>query len=130
MRALLIEVDFSTGRRAGAIDPRDKHLLCHGWQNLDEGLEIRIIDDGRDLKLYEGVKGVTILEGKDAINAAIEEHIPTKYQIQSEYLMRESLSEAGFKLSIFAGKDTNEMAKEAYELGLLGVVERKAKLLE
>lgn len=132
MRALLIEVDFSTGARAGAINPRDKHLVCHGWQNLDSnpGLEIRIIEDGRDIKQYEGIQGVTILDGKEAINAAIEANIPAKYSIQSEAFMIESLKENGGKLKQFAGMGMNEIAKEAHKQGLVGVVERKPKLLE
>ncbi len=127
MRALLIEVDFSTRVRAGGINPKDKHLLCHGWQNLDStpGLEIRLIEDGRSIEQYRGKQGVTILEGKDEINAAIEANIPTKYSIQSELLMIESLKESGGKLKQFAGKDMNEIAKEAHKQGLAGVVERK-----
>jgi len=129
-RALLIEVDFSTGRRAGAIDPRDKHLLCHGWQNLDTGKEIKLITDDRKIDQYMGVKGITILEGKDAINAAIEEHIPIQYAVKSETLMIEHMKEKKLSLNILAGKTGKEIAEEAHKQGLAGVVERKPKLLE
>ncbi|KKN71503.1 hypothetical protein LCGC14_0420820 [marine sediment metagenome] len=130
MKALLIEVDFTTGVRAGGINPRDKHLLCHGWQNLDSdpGLEIRLITDGRDIDKYRGKQGVTILDGKDEINVAIEANIPIKYSIQSEALMIESLKEAGGKLNQFAGKNMSEIAEEAHKQGLAGVVERKPEL--
>ena len=127
MFALLIEVDFSTGWRAGGINPRDKHLECHGWQDLDAGLEIRMITDGRNVAQYRGKKGITILEGKDEINAAIEANIPPKYSIQSEALMIESLKENGGKLKQFAGKNMSEIAKEAHKQGLTGVIERKAE---
>ena len=132
MFALLIEFDLSTGWRAGGINPKDKHLLCHGWQNLDSepGLEIRMITDGRDVEQYRGKQGVTILEGKDEINAAIEANIPTRYSIQSEALMIENLKENGGKLKQFAGKNMGEIAKEAHRQGLAGVVERKPKLVE
>ena len=63
MKALLIEVDFTTGVRAGGIQIKGNHnLMCHGWQNLDSkpGKEIRLVMDG-DTKPYEGMKGVTIL---------------------------------------------------------------------
>ena len=132
MRALLIEFDINTGARAGGINPRDTHLLCHGWQNLDSvpALEIRLIEDGRKIEQYQGVQGITILEGKEEINAAIEANIPTKYSIQSELLMIESLKEAGGKLKQFAGKNTNEIAEQAYKQGLAGVIKHKSKLLE
>jgi len=93
MDALLIEFDLKTGRRAGNIDPRDKGLKCYGWQNLDEedinakgyvwksdipagqrALEIRVVEDGRDLSQYEGVPGVTVLRGNAAINDALDRY--------------------------------------------------------
>lgn len=131
-KALLIEFDPRTGVRTGGINPRDQHLACRGWQNLDSepALEIRLIDDGRDLTPYQNVKGVTILEGKDAINAAIQEYIPIQYAIQSETLMLEHMKEKNLSLSLFVGKNMNEIAKMALELGLAGVSELKPRLLE
>lgn len=34
MRALLIEFDLKTGKRAGGINPKDPKLQCYGWQDL------------------------------------------------------------------------------------------------
>ncbi|GAI95288.1 unnamed protein product, partial [marine sediment metagenome] len=65
MKALLIEVDFSTGRRAGGIHTKNNpNLMCHGWQDLESipGREIRLVMDG-DTKPYESIKGITILDG-------------------------------------------------------------------
>lgn len=127
MRALLIEFDLRTGKRAGGINNKDPKLLCHGWQNLDSepALEIRLVEDDRDLSSLEGVKGVTVLEGKEAINNAIDANIPPLYSIQSEYLMCEHMKEKNMSLDSFTGMNTREIAKEAYKQGLVGVLERK-----
>ncbi len=129
-KALLIEVDFSTGKRAGDINPKDPMLRCNGWQNLDStpGLEIRLVEDDRDLSVYKDVLGVTILEGKDTINTAIQKHIPTKYSVKSEVLMLEHMKQRGILLDTLVGKE--DIAKEAHNMGLAGVIERKPKLLE
>ena len=133
-RALLIEWNPTTGKRAGDINPRDPALQCHGWQNMkvSPAVEIRLVEDERDLTSLEGVTGVTILQGKDAINAAIEAHIPQyRYIIQSETLMVESLKEKGGQVSAFAQKDWDTIAEEAYGMGLTGVIRQETrKLLE
>ena len=73
MRALLIEVDFKTGKRAGGVNPRDPKLQCYGWQDTESepGKEIRIVEDDRDLSVYKGVPGVTILNGEKAVYLGI-----------------------------------------------------------
>jgi len=47
MRALLIEFDLATGKRAGDINPKDPALPCYGWQNLERepAIEIRLVED-------------------------------------------------------------------------------------
>jgi len=123
MNALLIEFDLKSGRRAGNIDPRDKGLKCYGWQNLDEedinakgyvwksdipagqrALEIRVVEDGRDLSQYEGVPGVTVLRGNAAINDALDRYfeqydyaLPTREAEAA--LLVEALKEKGLKAS-------------------------------
>jgi len=81
-RALMIEWNASTGERAGGINPRDPKLQCYGWQVMDKepALELRIVEDDRDLSIYKDVKGVTIIEGAAAINAAIKKHFPPRYE--------------------------------------------------
>ena len=131
MKALLIEVDFSTGIRAGGIQTKNNsNLMCHGWQDLDStpGLEIRIVMDG-DTKPYEGIQGITILDGETAINEAITANIPTKYAVKDKELLLAHLKEKGVSLDTFAGKSLQDGAEELYAQGLAGVVERRPKLV-
>ncbi len=132
MKALLIEVDFQTGKRAGGINPRDEALQCYGWQNLDSnpGLEIRLVEDDRDLSQYRDTKGVAILEGKQAINDAIKMNIPTRYKIVDMGLMREHMKEKGLSFDQFANKAMDEIAKIAFAHGIIGVTEQKPKFVE
>ena len=94
-RALLIEWNPTTGERAGHINPNDPKLQCYGWQNMDvvPAVELRIVEDNRDLSQYEGIPGVTILEGKDAINTAIDNIVPDKYSIEDELIYEEHVKQ-------------------------------------
>lgn len=84
MRALLVEVNYQSGRRAGGVDPTDPNLQCYGWQSLpsEDGsdVEIRLVEDDRDLSEYRDAPGVRVLEGEDEIDAAIAQFIPAKEQ--------------------------------------------------
>ena len=97
MKALLIDVNFTTGERAGGINPhRNKNLPCHpAWQDTDAGKEMRLVLDG-DVEPYRGVNGVTILEGEAKIEAALEQHFPEKavYKITDPDLKRLSIESA------------------------------------
>ncbi|MBW2674107.1 MAG: hypothetical protein JRD89_11950 [Deltaproteobacteria bacterium] len=61
-KALMIEVkNWTTGERAGGINPRDRGLVAIGgplWQVLDHepkgDWEVRLVRDNRDLSGYEG----------------------------------------------------------------------------
>ena len=129
MKALLIEVDFSTGRRAGGIKTKNNpNLMCHGWQDTDAGLEIRIVEDG-DTKPYENISGITILDGEKAINKAITANIPIKYAVKDNELLIAHLKEKGISLDTLAGKSLQDAAKELYAQGLAGIVKRKPKLV-
>lgn len=131
MRALLIEVDFRTGKRAGNINPKDPKLQCYGWQDLESkpGLEIRVVEDDRDLSIYKGVAGVTILDGEKAINEAITANIPIKYAVKDNELLLAHLKEKGISLDTLAGKTLDDVAKELFAQGLAGITERKPKLV-
>ncbi|GAI76761.1 unnamed protein product [marine sediment metagenome] len=127
MKALLIEVDFSTGRRAGGIQIKNNpNLWCDGWQDLEAGLEIRIVKDG-NTKPYEGVKGITILDGEKAINAAIDANIPTQYAVRDMNLLIAHMKEKGISLDTVANKSAKQIAQEAFALNLAGITERKPK---
>lgn len=133
MRALLIEFDLRTGKRAGDISPRDPKLPCHGWQDLESepAIEIRLVEDDRDLSIYNGIAGVTVLEGAAAINQAITANVPIKYAVKDKELLLAHLKERGVSLDTLAGKNLadNLTAKGLYSEGLAGIVERKPKLV-
>lgn len=99
MRALLIEWEASEGRRAGGINPKDPHLRCKHWQNMKVTpmLELRLVEDDRDLSYLEGVDGVTIILGADDINAAIDENFQAQYHIQDEFIFQEHLKQKNKK---------------------------------
>lgn len=127
MKALLINVDFSTGKRAGGIQIKgNPNLWCNGWQNLDTGKEIRIVKDG-NVDQYKNILGVTILDGEQAINEAIDSHIPTQYVVRDMTLLIEHMKEKKIKLDILVGKNMKEIAQEAVGLKLAGVEERRPK---
>lgn len=132
MKALLIEFDLRTGKRAGNINPRDPALPCHGWQNLNSSpaLEIRVVTDERDLSKYRGTKGVTVLDGKDEINAAIQANVPPRYMIFDMQLLIEHAKTKGIPFDSLAGKSGKEIAAYAFKNGLAGVKESKPNLLE
>ena len=90
MKALLIEWN-NKGERAGNINPKDPKLQCYGWQNMDVTpmLELRVVEDDRDLSYLVDVPGVTIIEGEAAINQAIDENFPPQYHISDEFIYQE-----------------------------------------
>lgn len=101
-RALLVEVDYQSGRRAGGVDPRDANLQSYGWQSLPgqdgPSVEIRVVEDDRDLSDYRSAAGVRVLEGEEEINKAIEKYIPTRLKADEAELrewMRNQAVEPG-----------------------------------
>lgn len=130
MRALLIEFDPQTGRRAGGIDPRDSGLFCYGWQNLDAipALEIRLITDVRDASRYEGVPGVTVLRSDAEIDRAIDDHMPPRYGIENETVMRMHIERRGIDLDTYAGRGMKEVLADLHGKGVAGV--RKIECLK
>ena len=132
-RALLIEFDISTGRRAGNINPRDPNLRCRGWQNLDSkpALEIRLVEDDRDLSPLEGMAGVTVLEGRVAINKAIQANIPIKYGVSDKELLLAHMKEKGISVATLAGKQLGDsgVCKELYNQRLAGITKREIEMM-
>lgn len=94
--ALKIKVDFTTGERAGGINPRDPNLVCLGWQNLEEGWEIRLIVDESKIdeyiQKYGNAEGVEVIEGIENIDSAIEQIIPPEKQMDYVVYMPELLT--------------------------------------
>ena len=129
-KALLIEWNPSSGKRAGNINPRDKNLRCSGWQNMDvtPALELRLVEDNRDLRQYIGIQGVTILDGKDTINAAIDANFPVKISIEDELIYSEHFKENVRDKNIDIGKlsdNRDERLRELKSKGIKGIREIK-----
>jgi len=107
MKALLIEWDPSTGIRAGNINPKDPKLRCNGWQNMDvsPAMELRLVEDNRDLTVYNKVKGVTVLQSVDKINAAIDANFPSKLVIDDEVIYAAHIKKVSSELDFDAMPD-------------------------
>ena len=132
MIALLIEWERN-GKRAGNINNKDVNLRCNGWQNMDVTpmLELRIVEDNRDLNYLKGISGVTILEGKENINQAIDDNFPVKYGIQDEFLYQEHFKQKNKKPETVIDIDTlpdNHQARLKVLMdvhGLKGIVKKE-----
>ena len=77
--ALKIKVNFQTGERAGGIDPRDPGLYCLA-QNIEDGYEIRLVLDDRNIDIYRNIEGVEVIEGIENIDRAIMGLLPNDEQ--------------------------------------------------
>ena len=126
MKALLVEFNGKTGKRAGNINPNDPKLQCYGWQDLEvhPPIEIRIIEDNRNVSQYEGIEGVTVLSNKTEINKAIDDYIPIRYGIENEVLFQEHLREKKVKLDKIEG-NTKDILRELFKQGIKGMLEHK-----
>ena len=129
-RALLIEWNPSTGERAGNINPRDPKLQCNGWQNMDvsPAVELRLVEDDRDLSVYDNMDGVTVLEGKGKINTVIDANFPVKISIEDELIYSEHLKEKVRDKNIDIGKlsdNRDERLRELKSNGIKGIREIK-----
>ena len=100
MKALLIDVDFSTGGRPVVILNGDRkikeNLWCgHRWQNLKTGKEIRAVKDG-NITPYQEQEGITVLHTEAEIRAALSEHCPDEevHIVSNEGIMNASITSA------------------------------------
>jgi hypothetical protein len=132
MRALLIRVDFETGERAGGIDPTDKNLHCPGWQSLPEkqgeDVEIRLVQDDRDLSAYEDIPGVVILEGEEEIDAAVSQHIPADFRVTDEVAVYQAIrDDSRFPDTIRPKELPKKYIRELHRKGADGIEKREPK---
>lgn len=131
MKALLIEWDPNTGKRAGDINPKDPALRCNGWQNMDvvPAVELRLVEDERDMAQYKEVSSVTVLSGRDEINATIDNNFPSKVSIEDELVYSEHFKEKvkGNEIKIDDLPDNREerLKELKSKHGIKGIVERK-----
>lgn len=131
MKALLINVDFNTGKRPAVIlDNQGKikaNLWCgHRWQNQDTGKEIRAVKDG-DTTPYENISGITILNTEAEIRSALTTHCPdeTVHKVSNQEIMSASISATTIdwaQLSQTATKE--EELTFLYDKGVRGIDRR------
>ncbi|MCC7147126.1 MAG: hypothetical protein IT443_11830 [Phycisphaeraceae bacterium] len=110
MIALSIAHDFEkpSGLRPGGIDPRDPNLpTCPGWQDVEGGREIRLVLDG-DVSKYRGVPEITILEGEEAIDAAVADFARVDYTMTDTALVTAHLKELGLTIDAVKNSDREE----------------------
>lgn len=128
MKTLLIDVDFTTGKRPAIIlDGNGKikeNLWCgRKWQNLDTGKEIRAVKDG-NITPYENQSGVTILRTEAEIRAALAEHFPAKetYKVSNEGIMNSNITSANIDWNELLQTATQEEELEfLYIKGIRGI---------
>jgi len=87
------------------------------------------VEDDRDLSQYDGIKGVTILKGKTAINQAIETNIPVMYGVADKIIMREAISQKKIDLGQYAGKPGKEIYEDLFKKGVAGIAKREPSKL-
>jgi hypothetical protein len=99
MKALLIDVNFTTGERAGGRFKKSRNTPCTPtWQTnppRGKGKEIRLVLD-ENVDPYRGVEGITVLEDEAEIEAALAANFPeVEYgKVTNETLYRASLDDA------------------------------------
>lgn len=130
-KALLIEFNLSTGKRAGNISPRDPQLPCHGWQDLESepAREIRLVEDDRDMSQYEGISGVTILNGEAKINQAITNIVPERYSVKNQGLFLEHLRQRNINLDDYSEQSLQAILHSLHGMGIVGISKTHRKLL-
>jgi len=136
MKALLIEFNKNTGKRAGNVSPRDKNLFCFGHQNLESepAREIRIIRDNRDLTKYKNMEGVTLLNNNKEIDDAIDEFIeinkPEQFVIVSDVIFKLHVEQRGIILDDIPGNTVGEILSELKKQGIKGLRSTKKKIVK
>ena len=122
---LKIQVDFATGKRAGGISPHDSGLHCNpSWQDLDAGIELRLVLDDRNIEQYRNMEGVTVVEGIDACNAQIEQTGKTDYSVKEPELMSLSITKKNIKIDDLPTESINAQLEELSKRGALGIRKR------
>lgn len=120
MKALLINVDFATGKRPdGILDNNGKtkpNLWCgHRWQNQDTGKEIRAVKDG-NVTPYQDQDGIIILQTEAEIRAALAEHFPDE---EVHTVSNEGIMNAGIASTTIDWNELPQTATQNEELAFL-----------
>ncbi len=131
MKGLLIDVNFTTGERAGEIDARNCGFRCL-CQNMEStpGKEIRLLEHGEDIERYRGVSGITVLNSDVEINACVDVEMESQFGVDNEALFAEALRRIpDVQFQKFRGRPASEVIRECYDAGTPGVYERKPQKL-
>jgi len=127
--ALVIKFDPQTGYRPiPSIAPRhtNRALFCMPmWQDVERGIEMRLILDDRDIEQYRNIPGVEVVEGKTAINAKARQLFKPRYSVASPELFKISvermLTDGRLREDELRPLKPEDQLKVCYEKGALGM---------
>lgn len=126
MKALLIDVDWGTGRRAGGIVAKGNRELRVGrlWQSEKLRQEIRLVVNG-DVSAYRDIEGIKILNTEEEIDAELLRFCPNDgkptYSIANEALMVEFIRQKGIDITGLNVDDPGSWAEWLHGKGCIGV---------
>lgn len=142
MKALLIEVDWETGVRAGGFKAKNNNEWMVPWTRdtvgpNGVGVEVRVPLDDALVDSWRDIDGIQVLETDQAIDQAIQQHIigavdqQERFEIYDSALYRASLASVILDDLVLQQKthranDTPEfteyeLMRELYARGALGV---------
>lgn len=129
MKALLIDVAWGTGKRAGGIVAKGNRELRvgRGWQSTELGQEIRLVVNS-DVSAYRNVEGIKILNTEEEIDAELLRFRPNDgkptFSIAHEALMVEHIRQTGLDITGLDVNDPGSLAEQLHGKGCIGI--RKA----
>lgn len=138
MKALLLTVDFRnpTGERPGGLNLNDpetqRNFVSYpSWQDTEGGREIRLVVDG-NVERFRNVEGITVLEGEEAIDAALADFGGVQYTITSPDVMALSLREKGLTLDDVKATGAAESKASLWQrlTGILGIAPKDLETAE
>lgn len=124
MKAVKLKVNFTTGERAGGVDPRSKaNHCCPTWQDLEAGYEIRMLPQEEAEKI-QSMPGVTVYNSFSDAEAAMPRDFPEKigWKVTNETLMKLSIEQLKIDVMSIPQEATQEEELEfLYKAGARGI---------
>lgn len=124
-KGVKLRVNFTTGERAGGLDPRDRRTRTNpDWQ--DDTHEVRIVEDEAILDEIDTTgPDVRVLNNDVEIDKAVSELSEKEYVLEETQLVTEHLRQKGKSLDDYTDSDgkplpRNELAKALYNDGIVG----------
>lgn len=126
MKALRIDFHPQSGIRPAGINVRKPgYPSASGWQDSKAGVEIRMVING-DVGRFRDVEGIEILEGPEAIDAAVALLNPStgdQYVVTNEGLMGACITAQEVPVWDMAAElDHNSELEWLYKKGVSGIV--------